>query len=230
MKKEVIISIIALVLIAAFLFINRVTIKERAQPPAAAVQQQAPSQPPPTASAPLSLTSSLPALGNQTAPVKIVEFGDYKCPFCRKLFIESEQRIRAEFVDKGLAVFSWKDYAFLGAESIWAAVAARCANEQGKFWEYHDLLFNRQGPENAGVFNKDNLKKFAAELSLEPSAFNVCLDQEKYKDLVLKDTQEGQQAGVRGTPFLMINSKTVEGAYPWEKIKSMIEEEAGTSN
>lgn len=234
MKKEVIIIIIALVLIGGFLFLNRVKIKNQTQGPAPtatveeqvspSVQSAATAQPSPT------LTSGLPPLGSEAAPVKIVEYGDYQCPFCRKLFMETELRLREDFVNKGLAVFYWKDFAFLGQESIWTAVAARCANEQGRFWDYHDLLFQRQGPENAGVFSKDNLKKLAASLNLDATAFNSCLDQEKYKDLVLKDTAEGQQAGVRGTPFLLIGDKKAEGAYPYEAIKAMVEEELKTQN
>lgn len=184
---------------------------------------QVTTQPSTSASLPANLALTLPALGNSETPVKIIEFGDYQCPFCKRLFEESEKPIRDQFIATGKVQFYWKDFAFLGEESIWAAEAARCANDQGKFWEYHDLLFDRQGAENAGVFSPANLKSFAAELKIDTEKFKTCLDDHQHRAAVMADTEEGRQLGVQGTPFLFINDQKIEGAYPYTKIKSVIE-------
>ena len=120
----------------------------------------------------------------------------------------------------------WRDFAFLGPESFWAAEAARCANDQGKFWQYHDILFNRQNGENQGAFVKDNLKKFAGELGLDQTVFDNCLDGGKYTQAVKDDTDYGRSVGVNGTPATFINGEIVEGvnqADPFASFKNVIE-------
>jgi protein-disulfide isomerase len=108
----------------------------------------------------------------------------------------------------------YKHSAFLGPESTWAAQAAECAANQGKFWEYHDLLFNRQKGENQGAFVKDNLLGFAKELSLDMTKFEPCLKNDETLARVQADTQEGQQYGVTGTPTFFVNGKPLVGAQP----------------
>lgn len=121
-------------------------------------------------------------------------------------------------------------FAFLGEESGWAAEASECAAEQDAFWEYHDLLFERQSGENQGAFNKDILKGFAEELGLDTAAFNECLDSGRYADVVANQTQTAQAVGVRSTPAFLINGTPVVGAQPFENFQTIIEqklEEAG---
>ena len=166
---------------------------------------------------------SLPILGEKNAKVEIVEFGDYQCPFCGRFFQQTEPLIRDQYVKTGKVKFVWRDFAFLGPESFWSAEAARCANDQGKFWQYHDLLFNRQKGENEGAFIKDNLKKFAGELGLNQSEFDACLDSGKYTQAVKDDTDAGRVAGVTGTPASFVNGQIVEGAQPFEVFKTLIE-------
>lgn len=114
--------------------------------------------------------------------------------------------------------------AFLGEESQWAAEASECAADQDKFWEYHDKLFASQNGENQGAFNKDNLKQFAADINLDTSAFNECLDSGKYTQAVQEQTGVANQLGVRSTPAFIINGVPVLGAQPFEAFQQVIEE------
>ncbi len=164
-----------------------------------------------------------PSLGDPGAAVSVVEFSDFQCPFCGKFFHESEQKIIDKYVKTGKVRFVYRDFAFLGPESEYAAVAAECANEQGKFWEYHNYLFNNQSGENQGAFSKDKLKSFAKTLGLSAPQFDSCLDADKYLDEVKKDSADGRASGVTGTPGFLINGKLVVGALPYEQFESEIE-------
>ena len=108
-------------------------------------------------------------------------------------------------------------FALLGEESAWAAEASECAGDQEKFWEYHDLLFDKQAGENQGAFNKENLKAFAAEMGLDTTAFNECLDTGKYTEIVQQDTATAQQIGVQSTPSFVVNGQPIIGAQPFEQ-------------
>lgn len=119
----------------------------------------------------------------------------------------------------------YRHFAFLGPESLWAAEASECAAEQGKFWEYHDLLFARHGGENLGAFSKDNLKKFAVELKLNSTTFNACLDSGKHATTVELETGFLDSLGIQSTPTFLINRQVVPGALPFEQFKEVIESE-----
>lgn len=166
---------------------------------------------------------NLPTLGNPRAKVTVVEFGDYQCPFCGRFYQTTEQKLREEYVKVGKIRFAWRDFAFLGEESIWAAEAARCANDQGKFWGYHDLLFERQSGENEGVFAKDNLKRFSRELQLNGETFDQCLDSGKHRPAVESDTKQGSEYAVGGTPTTFVNGQKIVGAVPYEQFKQVID-------
>ena len=154
---------------------------------------------------------NLPILGNDDAKITIIEFADYQCPYCEAFFSQVSPIIRNEYIKNGQAKMQFRDFAFLGPESVWAAEAARCANDQGKFWQYHDLLFNRHNGENQGAFSKENLKKFASELGLNTTDFDSCLDTGKYTQAVKDDTDYGRSVGVSGTPATFINGEMVVG-------------------
>lgn len=166
-----------------------------------------------------------PFLGNPEAPVTIVEFSDFQCPFCGRFFKTTEPQIIEKYVKTGKVKFVYRDFAFLGEESQWAAEAAECANAQGKFWEYHDYLFNHQRGENEGAFSKANLKRFAGTAGLDMGAFNACFDSGKYTEEVRKDSSDGRALGVSGTPTNFINGIAVVGALPFEEFAKIIEEE-----
>lgn len=168
-------------------------------------------------------TAGAPSLGDPNAPVTIVEFGDFQCPFCERYFSSNQPQLLNEYVNTGKARFVWKDYAFLGQESFWAAEAARCANDQGKFWQYHDYLYSHQGQENSGAFTKARLEGFAATLGLNTSQFNSCLTSDKYLSAVQAETQYGSTVGVQGTPATFVNGVLVSGAVPYSDLKSAIE-------
>lgn len=159
---------------------------------------------------------TLPPLGSENAPVVFVEFGDFQCSFCAKFLKDTENVLRERFVSSGKMKIYWRDYASLGEESRNAALAARCANEQGKFWHYHDLLFFRQKGENKGGFSKENLIKIADELGLAHNQFEECLNSEKYLTEVAEDVKSGQDLGVQGTPTVFINGERVVGAQSLE--------------
>ncbi len=166
-----------------------------------------------------------PVLGKSNAPVTVVEFGDFQCPFCERYFTSTQSAIISEYVNSGKVKFVWKDYAFLGQESTWSAQAARCAGDQDKFWEYHDYLYNHQGAENSGAFSKAKLKGFASALGLDKSKFNICLDSDTHLADVQADTQYGSSIGVTGTPATFVNGTLIVGAVPYEKIKAAIDAE-----
>lgn len=174
---------------------------------------------------PSDLVGSSPSLGNPAAPVTIVEFGDFQCPFCGRFFQTTEKQIIEQYVKSGKARFVYRNFAFLGEESEWAAVAAQCANEQGKFWQYHDYLFSHQQGENQGAFSKENLKAFARAVGLAGSRFDSCLDSDKYLEAVRRDTEEGRGAGVNGTPGTFVNGRLIQGAVPFTQFQALIEEE-----
>lgn len=127
-------------------------------------------------------------------------------------------------MDTGKVKFVYKHMAILGQESVWAAEASECAADQGKFWEYHDLVFDRQAGENQGAFNKDKLLAMAQELKLDMAQFEPCLKNDQTQGRVQADTQEGQQVGVRGTPTFFVNGRAVVGAVPLQEFRAVIEQ------
>lgn len=165
----------------------------------------------------------LPILGNKDAKVAIIEFADFQCPFCEKFYQDIEKNVIKDYVESSKAKFAFRHYAFLGQESTDAALASECANEQEKFWEYHNYLYEHQAGENQGAFVKDKLKEFAVALGLNSARFNECLDSAKYKDNIDKDISEGGTAGVNGTPATFVNGILISGAVPYAELKAEIE-------
>lgn len=171
------------------------------------------------------LEGDAPFLGNPDAPVTVVEFADFQCPFCGRFHATAAKQIIDTYVKTGKVKLVYRDFAFLGEESGWAAEAAHCAGDQGKFWEYHDYLYEHQAGENAGAFTKENLKRFAAMLGLATSQFASCLDSGTYTQRVKDNTAAGQRAGTTGTPTTFINGRVVSGAQPFSAFEGIIEEE-----
>jgi len=163
-------------------------------------------------------------LGNPSAPVTFVEFGDFQCPFCGRFYKEVEKPLLEKYVKTGQVKFIYRDFAFLGQESFDSAVAARCAGEQNKFWEYHNYLFEHQDGENRGAFSPNNLKNFAEILGLNGGEFNKCLDSNKHLADVQKETELARQLGVTGTPSSFINGKNVSGALPFSSFEVIVQD------
>jgi protein-disulfide isomerase len=161
-------------------------------------------------------------MGPSTAKVTVVEFADYQCPFCERVHQTVWPTLK-QYAEEGKISLAYKHSAFLGQESVWAAQASECAADQGKFWDYHDLLFARQNGENQGTFTKDKLLGFAKELNLDMTKFEPCLQNDQTLSRVSGDTQEGGQAGVRGTPTFFINGKPLVGAQPLQTFQQAID-------
>jgi protein-disulfide isomerase len=164
-----------------------------------------------------------PVLGDAAAPIVIREYGDFQCPSCGAFFRTIEPQVRDAYITTGKARLEWHDFAWIGAESRDAANAARCAQAQGKFWEFHDLLYARQAGENSGAFRKDRLKGFGQELGLDPSAFDTCVDGGTYGAAVEADFGQVRSLGFTGTPTFIIGSRRVVGAQPFEVFAAAIE-------
>jgi len=163
--------------------------------------------------------------GDPNAPVTIVEFADFQCPFCGRFATGAGRQIEETYVQQGQVRMGYQHFAFLGPESLWAAEASECAAEQGKFWEYHDYLFEHQAGENQGAFTRDNLKVFTANLGLDTELFNSCLDTSKYADVVQNETASVQALGVRSTPSFLLNGRPLVGAQPFEVFQQYIDAE-----
>lgn len=116
------------------------------------------------------------------------------------------------------------DFPFLGEESLTAAEASHCAQDQDRFWEYHDLLFTNQSGRDAGAFSRENLLNFARQLNLDVEAFATCVDTNKYRDFVLISREQGRQVGVQGTPTLFVNGQGIPGFVTFEQLQPIIEE------
>lgn len=177
----------------------------------------------PTGPVDIEITENMPRLGNADAPVVLVEYADYQCPFCELFFKESFPNLKRDYIDTGKVRFYYQDFPFLGEESQFASEAAKCAKEQGKFWEYHDYLYTHQDGENKGAFAQANLKKFAADLGLDKAKFNNCVDSRVYKPDVEAESNAGQGYGVSATPTVFINGVKFEGAKNYEVYKQAIE-------
>ena len=170
-----------------------------------------------------------PALGSENAPVTMIEFSDYQCPFCRRFATTVFQTIKRDYIDTGQVRYVFRDFPLsnIHPQALKAHESAHCAREQNKYWEMHDLLFQDQKklPSQA-------MTQFAEQIGLEVDTFKHCLDSGKYGPSIEKDIADGSKAGVRGTPSFVIgksrDGKTitgtiVRGAQPLARFKQAIE-------
>ncbi len=170
-------------------------------------------------------TENVTAMGDPNAPVTIVEFSDYQCPYCLRHFQQTMPQLKKEYIDTGKVRYVFKDFPLsFHEQAMPAAMAAECAGEQGKYWEMHDKLFGERDKWNENPNVNDVMKQFAKELGLDEKQFNACFDSEKYKDEILADQQEGMAAGVQGTPAFFINGQFLSGAQPYEVFKQIIDQ------
>jgi protein-disulfide isomerase len=165
------------------------------------------------------LSGSPPTLGSTNAPVTIVEFGDYQCPTCGGWYRTQDAQLIQNLVNTGKAKLVWRDFDYYGPDSVSASEAAYAAGEQGKFWEFHDLLFQSQQTPNGGWASKQNMESYAQKLGLNMTRFNQDFNSGKYDTLINSNHSLGVQAGVSETPtFYLIgpNGKivTIAGDQP----------------
>ena len=164
-------------------------------------------------------TDGSPATGPENAPVTLVEFSDFECPYCGQ-FVSTMDRVKSEYGDRVRIVFRQFPLS-IHPNAPKAAEASLCANDQGKFWEMHDLMF-----QNQRTLHVPSLKERAGQLGLDQGAFDECLDSGKYEEQVKEDTRAGMIAGVTGTPSLFVNGiPTPSGAQPYEAVAEFIEQE-----
>lgn len=164
----------------------------------------------------------LPEMGDPNAPVTVYEYADYQCPACAYFAKQYKPKIENDYIKTGRVRLVFKNFAFLGQESVWAAEAAYCAAEQGGFWAYHDKLFANQRGENRGAFSKPNLVRFARELGLKAEDFQSCLDSGRYRQKIQDELREGKAQGVNSTPSFIVNGQLVRGA-DYLRLRELIE-------
>lgn len=160
-----------------------------------------------------------PARGPAEAAVTIIEFADYQCPYCKRYVDETLPLILSTYGAKVRYVFRDFPISQLHPQAVQAAEAADCANEQGKFWEYHDLLYQNQGALDAA-----SLKAYAGQLGLNQATFDACLDTDKYADEVQADFQDALAHGVTGAPTFFVNGRKLVGALSFAQFQQVIEE------
>jgi protein-disulfide isomerase len=168
---------------------------------------------------PVVVADADPARGRASAPVTIIEFSDFECPYCQRVSPTLKQ-ITEKYGDKVRVV--WKDFPLtqIHPQAFKAAEAAHCAGDQGRFWEYHDRLFADQRAMQAA-----DLKRHAADLKLDAATFAACLDSSKHAERVRDGMAAGNRLGVSSTPTMYINGRMLAGAYPYEAIAAIIDEE-----
>ncbi len=193
--------------------------------PAAAAQTATPA----TASGPVDATPAVQqagnTLGDPNAPVKIIEYADFQCPYCRLFWQDTEPQIIENYVKTGKVFYEYRSVgAYLGEESQSAAEAAYCAGDQGKFWEYHDALFSHWTGENVGDFTPEKLKQYAASIGLDQVAFEQCLSSGKQTSRVQQDLDNAQKDGIKGTPSFLVNGTMIEGAQPFAVFQQAIDQ------
>ena len=168
-----------------------------------------------------------PILGNPDAPITIVEWGDYQCTYCHAFYKNSKDSLIKEYVDTGKVNFVFRDFPLNGPDSVLAAEASYCANDQGKYWEYHDELYKNWAGEKTGWVNRNSLDQFAVTVGIDAAQFDKCLDDKKYEQKVLDNQKFGERIGINATPsFLIFDSKNgtkIIGAQPFSVFKQVLD-------
>jgi len=168
-------------------------------------------------------------LGSSGAPVTVDIWADYQCPYCAMFSEQTQPQLVSTYVVTGQAKLVFHDFAFLGQESIDAAVAGTCAEQQGKFWPYHDYLYANQGAvENEGTFSSSRLLQIAAAVGLDQSTFSTCTSNTATVQQVTQEHQQGIGAGVIGTPTIFVNSTKLPG-YDLASVEAAIKTALGNS-
>lgn len=169
-----------------------------------------------------------PLLGDPSAKITIIEFGDFQCHQCNNWFHNTKPQIYENYIKTGKANLVFVDLAFLGIDSPKAAQAAYCADDQGRYWEYHDMLYNSQEPQiDGGWASNERLKAFAFDLGFDMDLFNNCLDSNKYQKRVQFNINQAKSNGATGTPTFVIvgpnNQEKLGGAQPYDTFKNVLD-------
>lgn len=176
--------------------------------------------------------ASAPLLGSPEAQVMIVEFGDYQCTWCHRWHQSTKDALVADYVDTGKVQFLFKDFPINDLSdraSSMASEASYCAADQGRYWEYHDELYDNWEGENTGWVTKESLRQFAANIGLDGQAFSECLDSGRHGAAVRSNYQLAATAGLSATPSFIVlidgeTPKLIRGAHPYDTFKQVIDE------
>ena len=156
------------------------------------------------------IESGSPIMGNSNAPITILEWGEYQCTFCYKFHQNTLDIINEDYIKTGKIKLVFRDFPLNGPDSVLAAEAAYCADDQGKYWTYHDELYDNWGGERTGWITRESLDIFAIAVNLDLEDFNNCLDVHKYKDRVNAHYEFGREIGIDATPsFLVFNDHKI---------------------
>lgn len=171
-----------------------------------------------------------PYYGNTFAPLAIIDFSDFQCYLCKRYVDNTESQVNSTLIQTGKAIYIFKHLPNRGFDSKPAALAAQCTNDQGKFWDFHKILYRNQGPIDSGWANSENLKKFALQLAgFNMTKFISCFDSKKYEVFVNKDIAMAHSLGFTETPsFIIMNSdgsniQKIEGPKPFPIFKTVID-------
>lgn len=162
------------------------------------------------------------AWGPENAPVTVIDYSDFGCTFCGRFARNQGVQMREEYESTGKVRFEFKHFIIEGPNTRNAANAAECAADQGKFWDYHDVLFGRQGT-SANPFSKDLLKSYASQLGLDMEKFSTCVDRDLHMEKVVRDHNEGRSKGVNSTPTFFVNGQQIQGAQDYAVFKAAID-------
>lgn len=174
----------------------------------------------------------LPVKGQTNAPITMIEFADFRCPYCDRFFKDTEPQLLKNYVDSGKIKFYFRQYPFLPTSqtdqtptaSTLAANASECANDQGYFWQMHDYFYQNQPSEtDVSMYTVDNLTSVAEGLHMDSDAFNSCLMNKTDNSKVSADYSDGQKAGVNGTPAFVINGRLVTGALSYTDFQTVFD-------
>jgi protein-disulfide isomerase len=175
-----------------------------------------------------------PHQGTKSAPVTVIDFSDLQCHLCARYVKNTEPKINETYIQTGKVALVFKHLPNRGFDSMPAAIAAQCTQDQGKFWQFHNLLYEKQGPIDSGWANKENLKKLASQISgLEMQKFDSCFDSQKYKSFVENDITLAHSFGFTETPSFIVvksdgsNPQKIEGPQPFPAFKAVIDKELG---
>jgi protein-disulfide isomerase len=164
-------------------------------------------------------TDDDPSIGPANAPVTIIEFSDYQCPYCQVWYRQVYQQLLASYPNK--IRFVYRDLPLpMHPEAMPAAEAADCAGDQGAYWKYHDALFDQKYGLNRAAY-----EHYASDLGLDAKAFATCLDSQRYQNEVQADANDAARIGLTGTPSFVINGRILIGALPFSDFKAVIDEE-----
>ena len=173
-------------------------------------------------------------LGNSDAKITVVEFGDYQCTFCYKFHNDVMKKINAKYIKSGDVNFVYKDFPLNGAASILASEASYCAQQQGRFWEYHHMLYDNWAGENTGWITNNVLLGFARDTGLDLEEFNFCMNNSIFHQKVLDNGRFGKKINIDATPSFLIFSGNevyrIIGAQPFEKFEEVFQELENTKN